>query len=115
MDATTTDAAAAPTYTQPRMLSSGEKASGRKKKKKRRQGRGREWREVERLREREGGREDFMCVCEEGQKLHAEVTDDLSQSLQLFVESHGLQLGSPDSRYEARRRCINTLFCSTHT
>lgn len=52
-------------------------------------------REVERQREREGER--ILCVCEEGQKLHAEVTADLSQSLQLFVESHGLQLGSPDT------------------
>lgn len=34
---------------------------------------------------------------------YAEVTDDLSQSLQLFVQSHGLQLESPDTVPKERR------------
>lgn len=34
---------------------------------------------------------------EEGRRQFAEVRDGLSQSLQLFVESHVLQLESPDT------------------
>lgn len=50
-----------------------------------------------------------MCVCVWRRggggwlRQYAEVTDDLSQSLQLFVQSHGLQLESPDTVPKERR------------
>lgn len=84
---------------QPRMLRGREKANWRKKNERGREGR-RRWRDLE------GG----LCVCVFGGggeggwlRQYAEVTDDLSQSLQLFVQSHGLQLESPDTVPKERR------------
>lgn len=59
------------------------------------------------------GREGVFCVCvcegggsiEEGHSQYAEVTDDLSQSLQLSAKSHGLQLESPDTTAQ-KEHCI---------
>lgn len=61
-----------------------------------------------------------MCVCvfgkggwggsvEEGRRQFAEVRDGLSQSLQLFVESHGLQLESPDNMAQENQTLVTLL------
>ena len=65
-----------------------------------------------------GGREVFVCVCvfgrgggsvEEGRRQFAEVRDGLSQSQQLFVESHGLQLESPDTMAQEKATLVTSL------
>lgn len=57
--------------------------------------------------ERFRGRVVCVCVWRRGEggwlRQYAEVTEDLSQSLQLFVQSHGLQLESPDTVPKERR------------
>lgn len=59
-----------------------------------------------------------MCVCvlgngggivEDGRRQSAEVTHDLSQSLQLFVESHGLQLETPDTMAQENATLVASL------
>ncbi len=56
-----------------------------------------------------------MCVwqgggsVEEGRRQLAEVREDLSQSLQLFVESHGLQLESPDTMAHENATLVTSL------
>lgn len=76
-------------------------------------------------REREGGRETervggSLCVCmcvfgrgvvvwRRGWRQFAEVIDGLSQSLQLFVESHGLQLESPDNIAQENTTLVTSL------
>lgn len=59
-----------------------------------------------------------MCVCvfdrgggsaEQGRRDFAEVSDGLSQSLQLSVESHGLQIESPDTTAQEHSTLVTAL------